>query len=93
MIYLVCADCLINSLITQYLCNLDPNSAYYDPKMRSMRESLQNKRWNCKQVRIVLFLLSLKISRQHLLYSICLHGLNLVFDDFVLYVFKLCNFY
>lgn len=26
-------------LISQYLRNLDPNSAYYDPKTRSMREN------------------------------------------------------
>ena len=27
------------SLFFQYLYNLDPNSAYYDPKTRSMREN------------------------------------------------------
>lgn len=26
-------------VISQYLRNLDPNSAYYDPKTRSMREN------------------------------------------------------
>lgn len=26
-------------MLLQYLLNLDPNSAYYDPKTRSMREN------------------------------------------------------